>query len=63
MCVGHGETFSPFTTIQTISSYNPTLVLARKLILSMYIHLIIMHKNVGVSSRLNDFKNSQKILS
>ena len=30
------QTFSPFTTIQTIRSYNLPLVQARKLILSMY---------------------------
>ena len=36
--------FSPFITIQNIRSYNSTLVQARKLILSMYIYLIIIHK-------------------
>ena len=30
--------FSPFTTIQTIMSYNSTLVQARKLILSMHVY-------------------------
>ena len=30
---------SAFTTIQTIRSYNPTLVEARKLILSMYMFI------------------------
>ena len=35
--------FSPFTTIQTIRSYYSSLVEARKLILSMYVHLIIIH--------------------
>ena len=35
--------FSPFTTTQTIRSYNSTLVEARKLILSMYVVLIILH--------------------
>ena len=32
----------PFSTIKTIRSYNLTLVQARKLILSVYIHLIII---------------------
>ena len=35
------QKFSPFTTIQTVSSNNSTLVQARKLILSMYVHLIV----------------------
>ena len=38
------QRFSPFTTIQTVRSYNSTLVQARKLILSMYIHLILVYK-------------------
>ena len=38
------EKFSPFTTIQTVRSYSLTLVQARKLILSMYIHLIQIYK-------------------
>ena len=38
------QRFSPFTTIQTVRSYNSTLVKARKLILSMYVHLIIIYK-------------------
>ena len=33
--------FSPFTTIQTVRSYSSTLVQARNLILSMYLHLIL----------------------
>ena len=36
--------FSPFTTIQTVRSYNSTLVQDRKLILSMYVHLILKYK-------------------
>ena len=36
--------FSPFTTIQTVRSYNSTLVLARNLILSIYLHLILIYK-------------------
>ena len=38
------QMFSPFTTIQTVRSYNSTLVQARKLILSMYDHLIAIYK-------------------
>ena len=38
------QKFSPFTTIQTVRSYNSTLVQARKLILSMYVHLIKIYK-------------------
>ena len=38
------QKFSPFTTIQTIRSYNSTLVQARNLILSMYVHLIVIYK-------------------
>ena len=37
------QMFSPFTAIQTIRYYNSILVQARKLILSMYIHLIIIY--------------------
>ena len=33
---------SPFTTIQTVKSCNSTLAQARKLILSMYVHLILI---------------------
>ena len=36
--------FSPFTTIQTVRSYSSTLIQARNLILSMYLHLIIIYK-------------------
>ena len=35
---------SLFTTIQTVRSYNSTLVQARKLILSMHVHLIVIYK-------------------
>ena len=38
------QKFSPFTTIQTVRSYSSTLVQARNLILSMYLHLILIHK-------------------
>ena len=36
------QNFFPLTTIQTVRFYNSTLVQARKLILSMYVHLIII---------------------
>ena len=38
------QKFSPFTTIQTVRSYSSTLVQARNLILSMYLHLIRIYK-------------------
>ena len=38
------QKFSPFTKIQTSRSYNSTLVQARKLILSNYVHLIAIYK-------------------
>ena len=38
------QNFSPFTTIQTVTSYILTLVRARNLILSMYVHLIQIYK-------------------
>ena len=38
------QKFSPFTTIQTVKSYNLTLVQDRKLILSVYVHLILIYK-------------------
>ena len=38
------QKFSPFTAIQTIRSYNSTLVQARKLILSKYVHMIVIYK-------------------
>ena len=36
------QTFSPLTTIQTVSSYSSTLVQARNLILTIYLHLILI---------------------
>ena len=36
--------FSPFTTIQNVKSHNSTLVPAGRLILSMYVHLILIYK-------------------
>ena len=38
------QKFSPFTTIQTVRSYSSTLVQATNLILSMYLHLILIYK-------------------
>ena len=38
------QKFSPFTTIQTVSSHKTTLVKARKLILSTYVYLILINK-------------------
>ena len=38
------QKFSPFTTIQTVWSYSSTLVQARNLILSIYLHLILIYK-------------------
>ena len=38
------EIFLPITSIQTIKSHNSTLVQARKLVLSMYDHLILIYK-------------------
>ena len=38
------QNFSPFTTIQSVRSHNAPLVQARKLILSMYDHLILIYK-------------------
>ena len=37
------QKFSPFTTIQTVRSYSSTLVEARNLILSIYLHLILIY--------------------
>ena len=39
------QKFSPFTTIQTVRSYSSTLVQARNLTLSMYVHLTLIYKN------------------
>ena len=38
------QKFSPFTTIQIVRSYSSTLVQARNLILSIYLHLILIYK-------------------
>ena len=38
------KNFSPFTTIQTVMSYNSTLVQDRKHISSVYVHLILKYK-------------------
>ena len=38
------QKFSPFTTIQTVRSYISTLVHARNLILSVYLHLTLIYK-------------------
>ena len=38
------QKFSPFTTIQTVRSYSSTLVQDRNLILSIYLHLILIYK-------------------
>ena len=38
------QKFSPFTTIQNVRSYSSTLAQARNLILSMYLHLILIYK-------------------
>ena len=38
------QTFSPFTTVQTVRSYNLMLLQATKLILSMYVYLILIYK-------------------
>ena len=38
------QKFSPFTTIQTVRFYSSSLVQARKLILSIYLHLILIYK-------------------
>ena len=38
------QKFSPFVTIQNVRSFNSTLAQARKLVLSMFIHLILIKK-------------------
>ena len=38
------QKFSPFTTIQTVRSGNSTLVQARKFMLGVYVHLILIYK-------------------
>ena len=42
------QKFSPFTTIQTVRTYSSTLVQARNLILSMFLHLILIYKIMNV---------------
>ena len=42
------QKFFPFTTIQTVRYYNSTLVQGRKLILSMYVHLILTYKFMNI---------------
>ena len=37
------QNFSPFTTVQTVRSHNSTLVEAGRLILSTYVHLILIY--------------------
>ena len=37
------QKFPPFATVQTVRSYNTTLAQARKLILTMCVHLIQIH--------------------
>ena len=38
------QKFSPFTTIQIVRPYSSSLVQARNLILSVYLHLILIYK-------------------
>ena len=38
------QTVFPFTAMQTVRSYNLTLVQARKLILRIYVQLILIYK-------------------
>ena len=38
------QKFFPITTIQNVRSYNSTLVQAGKLILSMFVHMIVIYK-------------------
>ena len=45
---GGVQNFSPFTTIQTVRSYNSTLAQDRKLILSMYVQLILYTKFMNI---------------
>ena len=40
------QRFSPFTTIHTVRSYTSTLEQARKLLLSRYVHLIVLCKSL-----------------
>ena len=38
------QNFSSFPTIQTVKSHNSTLIQARKFILSLYVHLLLIYK-------------------
>ena len=38
------QKFLPFTTIQTVRSYCSSLIQARNIILSMYVHLVLIYK-------------------
>ena len=49
--------FSPFTTMQTVRSYSSSLVQARNLISSMYVHLVNI-QNLLMWSCSNDFTHS-----
>ena len=49
----HVQKFSPLTTIQTVRFYNSTLVQDRKLILSVYVHLILIYKVYEYRHTLN----------
>ena len=42
------QKFSPFVTIQNVISFNSTLAQARKLVLSMFIHLILIKKIMNI---------------
>ena len=53
---GHCRMFFPFTAVQSVRSYNSSMVHSRKLILSMYVHLVLAYKI------LTDFTNSQRVL-
>ena len=52
------QKFSPFTTIQTVRSYNSTWEQTRKLVLSMYVHQDTNIQNISISTCLNDLTNS-----
>ena len=51
------QKFSPFTTMQTVRSYISSLVQARNLISSMYVHLVNI-QNLLMWSCSNDFTHS-----
>ena len=52
------QKFSPFTTIQTVTSYNSTLAQARKFISSIYLHLILIYKIYVTLERFDEFLES-----